>query len=188
MSFFVSFFSINNSCRNNIVHYWEHGHQIRENRSSLARVPVINSWTLFTSHVTAPYKLALAPFHLSHHLSIVSSPAAQQIAPVTSSGGLIAHSSRRAWNSQRRIRIAVVWWTVDVHQGVFCYLDAFLFLPPYSSFFSVVHNLHGFFVLGFQVISNFGEVWHSFPASLDGTGARNSMATTLITYKTLNNL
>lgn len=62
-----------------------------------------------------------------------------------------------------------------------------MLLASYSSLFSVVHHLHGLFVLNFQVISNFGEVWHGFPAGLDGAGARNSMTTALITHKTLNN-
>lgn len=148
-------------------------------------MPIINSRTGFTSHVTAPNKPAVTSVNLVNQLSVVASPTAQEVAPVPSLGRLVAHSPRCAQNTQLHVWIAVVWRAFDEHQRVFGYLNAFLFFSPYAPLPSVVHHLHSIVVLGFQVVADFGEVWNSFPTCLDSARARNPMATALTTHKIL---
>ena len=87
-------------------------------RRLLASVPIINSLARFTSHVTAPNKLALAPVYFTHYLSIVTSPTTQVIASVSSLRGLVTHSPGCPKNTQLGVGTAVVGRAVEVHQRV----------------------------------------------------------------------
>lgn len=130
---------------NNTWKSWGHG----MSRRLFASVPIINSLARFTSHVTAPNKLALAPVYFTHYLSIVTSPTTQVIASVSSLRGLVTHSPGCPKNTQLGVGTAVVGRAVEVHQRVPWYSDPFVLFPSEAPLLFDDHRFDGIVILGF---------------------------------------
>ena len=96
---------------------------------SFTGVHVVHALTAPAADVAAPDELALAALNVSHHVRVVSSPAAEQVAAVRPGGGPVAAAASGPGYAPPPVGQAVVWRLVQVDELVFVDGPA-LILPP----------------------------------------------------------
>lgn len=135
----------------------------------------------------APDELALAALDVSHHVRVVSSAAAQQVAAVRFGGCPVAAAPPGASDAPPPVLQAVVGGLVEEDELVFVDGEATLLLPP-RLLPGAVRHLDAALVSFLQVNAHALERRHRPPARLHCTGTGNTVTTTVCGHCPFNGL
>lgn len=149
-------------------------------------VHVVHALAASAVDVAAPDKFALTALDVPHHMSVVASAAAKQVAAIRASGGPVAAAPPGAGDATPPVLQAVVWRLVQVDEFVFVHkmaLVLFSGLPP-----GPVRHLDAALVSLLQEGTDTLERRHGPPAGLHCAGTRNTVAATVCGHGRLDGL
>lgn len=147
---------------------------------------VVHALAALAADIAAPDELALTALDASHHVRVVSTATAQEVAAIRAGGGAVAVAPPGADDTPPVVLQAVVWRLVEEDELLLVNREPMLILPGLPP--GAVHYLNALLVALLQVHAHILKSCHHLPTRLHCAGAGDAMTAAVCGHCTADGL